>query len=981
VTSEPLGSIGRYRIGARLGGGASGEVFAAEDDVLGREVALKVSRDHASHGRLLAEGRLAAKLTHPNLVAIYDIGSVDDVAFIAMELVHGVSLLHWLRRGPTDWLVAAAVASGVAGGLTALHDAGLVHRDVKPANVMIGRDGAVKVVDFGITVPEGTASPDGVSGSPGYIAPEIVLGGLARRSADVFGLGVVLHELVTGSRLFAGSTAVERMLATTRGRAPRLAEGRAPAWFVELVQACLAPEPRERLQHGRDVLAVLRVREPFADLATQVRASLETERAADEPTSVSLPVDRLVGRAAALAWLARPARTVWVHGPAGIGKTRLVRELVTRAEPATVLFVDRVSSHASMATALMLESAGDLRAMREALLGLSPVIVALEDVTEPSVALSLAELVRTTLPDALVVLTSELAPPASPAIESLRLPGLDPGEAEELLVERAGAEHVAVARALAPFAAGSPLCLELFARAIRSGKTTFDSIASGDVLARLCERVFVALTAEDRALVELLAVSAHRAALAAVLDDPRLDRLIGTLDAEGCIEWRDAGPELHAAFSAAVRARLLRDGQLDRALAELDGRLERRILTLVTAADANDPAAALRGLAAVRAQLVVSTDRALARGHALARSAALWPHVTDPSLPRLDGAAAVLERVIAALSAEHVAADVWAGVLLARAWSLDEDLDAALADVDRALGLGETVWRVAALTHRGSILKRQGRDREARAAYLAMREAAQAEGREGYARLAHWELLVNQVQAGDVEAGRRALASDPFEAIPGRLGPRTMVLRCLLCLEVDAVEASIRAGMRAIEGARALGQTRFLLITLPYVQEAHLRRGELHLADAAGRQACVLGRAMNLHQSVGHASHLLALSSLLAGRPHDAVARAREGHAAVTRATSHPGQIALARVIEALTWASAGVGDPGPLVDEARVLAAGTALYAPVVEVYVTLLEALRDPDAREQLAHLVAIGPPDRSTGELLLAHHVARALSSRPT
>jgi len=215
--------IGRYLIRRRLGAGGMGVVYEAEDPHLDRRVAIKVVRpehlDDEARRRLLREARALAKISHPNVVAVHDVGEHDQQVFVATELVDGETMATW-QRG-RDWRVLVDAWIQVARGLCAAHQGGIVHRDVKPSNVFVGRDGRVRIGDFGIARAHGGEAKEppsrpgpgigrltvtgAVSGTPGYMAPEQLRGAVDARS-DQFALCVAVIEGLTGARPDAGAT-------------------------------------------------------------------------------------------------------------------------------------------------------------------------------------------------------------------------------------------------------------------------------------------------------------------------------------------------------------------------------------------------------------------------------------------------------------------------------------------------------------------------------------------------------------------------------------------------------------------------------------------------------------------------------------------------------------------------------------------------------------------------------------------------------
>ncbi len=278
-------TLGRYELRRRLGDGGMGIVFAAHDPQLDREVAIKIVQpvmdDGQGHARLLAEARAAARLSHPNVVAIHDVGEHDDRIFVAMELVRGVSLRRWLQdeRSPSE-IVGVLAQAGA--GLAAAHDAGLVHRDFKPGNVLVGDDGRVRVVDFGLAKASGGAEALGaatppahaptsrtltgaLTGTPAYMAPEQWIGGVVDARADQFAFCVCLFEALFGSHPFGGGSWIEIRDATLR--APLVfptGSARAPEEVRAVLERGLARRREDRHTDMHAVLAALAAAAPTA---------------------------------------------------------------------------------------------------------------------------------------------------------------------------------------------------------------------------------------------------------------------------------------------------------------------------------------------------------------------------------------------------------------------------------------------------------------------------------------------------------------------------------------------------------------------------------------------------------------------------------------------------------------------------------------------------------------------------------------------
>lgn len=230
--------IGRYKVLERVGAGAMGSVYTALDEELERKIAVKLLRanDETSARRMYIEAKALAKLAHPNVVTVHEVSQHDGQVFVAMEYVEGQTLSEWLATGPTGPQVLHIFAQA-ARGLQAAHDADIVHRDFKPDNVLVGRDGRVRVLDFGLARATGEAltglvdDPDAVvaldratltrtgmlAGTPGYMAPEQFLGGRVDARADQFAFCAALHEALWGERPYSGDNLGELATAVLGG--------------------------------------------------------------------------------------------------------------------------------------------------------------------------------------------------------------------------------------------------------------------------------------------------------------------------------------------------------------------------------------------------------------------------------------------------------------------------------------------------------------------------------------------------------------------------------------------------------------------------------------------------------------------------------------------------------------------------------------------------------------------------------------------
>jgi eukaryotic-like serine/threonine-protein kinase len=257
---------GRYRLEAVIANGGMGAVWSAEDTFLGRRVAVKIltwnatgeadgdgaaAAEHAAE-RVRREARAAASLRHPNIACVYDYGHQDGLAFLVMELLDGESLAARLsRRGALPAEEAARVAAGVAGALDSAHRAGIVHRDVKPGNIMLTTSGEVKLLDFGIAAISGQRSPPGrerLLGTAAYLSPEWGPDAPADPASDVYALGVVVYEMLAGRPPFTGGSLAAVATAHAVNPPPPLAlfAPDTPAAMAAVCERALAKDPAAR---------------------------------------------------------------------------------------------------------------------------------------------------------------------------------------------------------------------------------------------------------------------------------------------------------------------------------------------------------------------------------------------------------------------------------------------------------------------------------------------------------------------------------------------------------------------------------------------------------------------------------------------------------------------------------------------------------------------------------------------------------------
>jgi TolB-like protein/Tfp pilus assembly protein PilF len=275
---KPADRLGPYEVVALLGAGGMGEVYRAQDTRLGRDVAVKVlpAQFAANPDRLRRfeqEGRAVAALSHPNILALYDVGTHEGSPFIVSELLEGETLRERLRSGGLTIRKAVETAVQIAQGLAAAHEKGIVHRDLKPANVFVTKDGHVKILDFGIAkltrpdpgpqattlTPEPSTETGALMGTVGYMSPEQVRGLPADHRTDIFSFGCVLYEMLSGRSPFRKDTAAETMTAILHEDPPSLADSRTaiPPALEGIVGRCLEKGPDDRFGSAHDLALAL----------------------------------------------------------------------------------------------------------------------------------------------------------------------------------------------------------------------------------------------------------------------------------------------------------------------------------------------------------------------------------------------------------------------------------------------------------------------------------------------------------------------------------------------------------------------------------------------------------------------------------------------------------------------------------------------------------------------------------------------------
>src|SRR3984957_18971194 len=301
--------IGHYRILEKIGSGAMGDVFRARDERLGRDVALKVIRPASSDNpdhlrRFELEARAAAALNHPNIVAVYDVGFSDGAPYIVCELLEGKTLRKRLAEGPLPIRLAVDYSLQIAEGLIAAHDRRIIHRDLKPENLFVTADGRVKILDFGVAKLQSTPEQSGrsvedlttvtksgaVIGTVAYMSPEQLRGKTVDHRSDIFSVGAILYEMLTGRRAFRGETEVDTITAVLRENPPPIDQEQSgiPFPFQQIVHHCLEKEPENRFQSERDLVYALEtLANPSAIQSAQFRATRHRPRPSSQPWTLA----------------------------------------------------------------------------------------------------------------------------------------------------------------------------------------------------------------------------------------------------------------------------------------------------------------------------------------------------------------------------------------------------------------------------------------------------------------------------------------------------------------------------------------------------------------------------------------------------------------------------------------------------------------------------------------------------------------------
>jgi Tol biopolymer transport system component len=341
-------TVSHFRITEKLGEGGMGEVWAAEDVRLGREVALKLlpenfAEDAERHARFEREAKVLASMNHPNIATLFGLEHLDDRHALVMELVEGEGLDERIGRGPLPLDEALSIALQVAEALEAAHENGIVHRDLKPANVMIRSDGTVKVLDFGLAKAWEEQSADGslslsptitsnqsragvILGTAAYMSPEQARGKSVDKRADIWAFGVVLFEMLTGRRLFEGEMVTDVLANVLKQEVDwDLLPSETPRSLRHLLGRCLERQPKERIRDIGDVRWHLAEMLRSGGEPDQIVADPETVAPSRRRVAIGWVAGVVIGSlAAVLAW--------WVLQPAGEAQRTIRSQIVAPEE-------------------------------------------------------------------------------------------------------------------------------------------------------------------------------------------------------------------------------------------------------------------------------------------------------------------------------------------------------------------------------------------------------------------------------------------------------------------------------------------------------------------------------------------------------------------------------------------------------------------------------------------------------------------------
>ena len=328
MSLAPGTKLGPYEIRSPLGAGGMGEVYRAHDARLNRDVAIKIlpvefAADSERLHRFEQEARATATFNHPNIVVVYDVGARADGLYVVTELLEGETLRHRLAGGALATRKATEYASQIAFGLAAAHEKGIFHRDLKPDNIFITRDGRVKILDFGlaklappVTPDDRTLATEGVKteaglvlGTLGYMSPEQVRGGTVDHRSDLFSFGAILYEMLTGQRAFRGNTSADTISSILKEDPPELsAIGREISSALDrIVRHCLEKNPEERFQSARDLAFDLQNLSGTTSQMAATAVAKESKRAPIGIAAAALLILGALGAAFTAGWILKPA--------------------------------------------------------------------------------------------------------------------------------------------------------------------------------------------------------------------------------------------------------------------------------------------------------------------------------------------------------------------------------------------------------------------------------------------------------------------------------------------------------------------------------------------------------------------------------------------------------------------------------------------------------------------------------------------------
>jgi serine/threonine-protein kinase len=329
TNNAPLTNIGRYRIVSELGRGAMGIVYKARDAQLDRFVAIKTIRvstegDEAAEylARFRQEAKALGALNHPGIITVFDAGSEDDFAYMAMELLDGVELRDLMAQARLPIPLILDLAAQIAEALAFAHERGVVHRDIKPANIMVVEGNRAKIMDFGIArvrISDVKTQTGVLLGSPKYMSPEQVLGRPVDRRSDIFSLGVVLYEMLAGAVPFSGADLTQLMFQVVNGAPPppSRVNPAVPDVLDYIVAKALEKNPDKRYADAGEMAADLRSCRAEATAPMEMDVSVEATvpdsggtiagGATLAPASLGLPLSRHLDSTRALSRLEAPA--------------------------------------------------------------------------------------------------------------------------------------------------------------------------------------------------------------------------------------------------------------------------------------------------------------------------------------------------------------------------------------------------------------------------------------------------------------------------------------------------------------------------------------------------------------------------------------------------------------------------------------------------------------------------------------------------